>query len=198
MGPTEVSGLPAHVLLVHVVVILVPLAALLVVLAAVWPAARRRLGLVTPLVALVALVSVPLTTHAGEWLEARVSSDELVRRHTELGDELLPWVIGLFVLALVGWLWAAYSGGTWPLRGRTGAGVHATTEVHASGASGGAGGPGVGRAAALGGTTGLAVMVVLAVLSIVVSVGSVVQVYRIGDSGAKAVWDGGFSESPRF
>ncbi|MCK9924194.1 hypothetical protein MXD61_20375 [Frankia sp. AgPm24] len=193
VGPTEVSGLPAHVLLVHVVVILVPLAALLVVLAAVWPAARRRLGLVTPLVALVALVSVPLTTHAGEWLEARVSSDELVRRHTELGDELLPWVIALFVLALVGWLWAAYSGGTWPLRGRTGAGVHATTEAPASG---GAGGSGAGRAAVLGGTTGLAVMVVLAVLSIVVSVGSVVQVYRIGDSGAKAVWDGGFSESP--
>ncbi|MCM3886053.1 hypothetical protein [Frankia sp. R82] len=192
MGPTEVNGLPAHVLLVHVVVILVPLAALLVVLAALWPAARRRLGLITPLVALVALISVPVTTHAGEWLEERVSSDELVRRHAELGDELLPWVIGLFVLALAGWLWAAYSSGGWPFGTRSGP---PSTRVPA-GAGAQPAGTGAGSAAT-GTRAGPAVVVVLAVLSVAVSVGSVVQIYRIGDSGAKAVWDGGFSESPR-
>jgi len=37
---------------------------------------------------------------------------------------------------------------------------------------------------------------VLAVLSVVVAVGSVVQVYRIGDSGAKAVWQGSYSAAP--
>src|SRR6185369_3138634 len=74
---TTTSGLPAHALLVHVVVVLVPVAAAMVVCSAVWPAARRRLGVATPVVAFVALVSVPLATHAGEWLEARVPSTPL-------------------------------------------------------------------------------------------------------------------------
>ena len=39
---STVNGLPAHVLLVHAVVVLVPLTSLLLVLVAVWPAARRR------------------------------------------------------------------------------------------------------------------------------------------------------------
>ena len=69
----EINGLPAHVLLIHFVVIVVPLAALCALLAVAWPAARRRLGIVTPLIALAALVSVPLTTEAGEWLEERVA-----------------------------------------------------------------------------------------------------------------------------
>jgi hypothetical protein len=40
---TTIGGLPAHILLVHAVVGLVPVTALLVVLVAVWPAARRLL-----------------------------------------------------------------------------------------------------------------------------------------------------------
>ena len=61
----QFNGLPVHVLLVHLVVIIVPLAALCLLLSAFWPAARRRLGFVTPLVALVALIAVPFTTAAG-------------------------------------------------------------------------------------------------------------------------------------
>ncbi|MGI5259551.1 DUF2231 domain-containing protein [Streptomyces angustmyceticus] len=101
-----INGLPAHVLLVHVVVVLVPLTALALVAAALWPRAARRLGPLLPLLALVALASVPLTTEAGEWLERHVDDDALVRRHTELGDGLLPWVVGLTVLAVAVW-WAA-------------------------------------------------------------------------------------------
>ena len=52
----EFQGLPTHILLVHAVIVLVPIAALLTVLSAVWPAARRRLGIITPLVGLVALI----------------------------------------------------------------------------------------------------------------------------------------------
>ncbi len=103
---TEFNGLPAHVLLVHLVVVGIPVAALLTVLSALWPAARRRLGLATPVIALLALVSVPVTTHAGEWLQARVYegySNPLIVRHAELGDELLPWAIGTFVLAVAAW-----------------------------------------------------------------------------------------------
>ena len=55
-GELEFNGLPLHILIVHAVVVGIPLAALLTVLSAVWPAARRRLGIVTPIVALFALV----------------------------------------------------------------------------------------------------------------------------------------------
>lgn len=99
----EVNGLPTHILLVHAVVVLIPLAGLLTVLAAVWPAARRRLGVITPLVALAALIVVPVTTEAGEWLLARVHQTPLIAEHVELGDTMLWFAIGLFVVALIAW-----------------------------------------------------------------------------------------------
>ena len=101
---TKFNGVPTHVLLVHVVVVMVPLAALLAVLSALWPKARLRLGLLSPLAALVALVFVPVTTNAGEWLQEHVDNTDLVRRHAELGDGLLIWAGLLFVLSAVLWL----------------------------------------------------------------------------------------------
>ncbi|MGH3094387.1 MAG: hypothetical protein ACRDMV_00120 [Streptosporangiales bacterium] len=95
--PHEINGLPTHVLLVHVTVIAVPLAAASTVASAVWPAARRRLGVLTPVLALVALVCVPVTVDAGEWLGARVGHTPLVARHADLAAGLLPWVGALAV-----------------------------------------------------------------------------------------------------
>ena len=40
---TTITGIPAHALLVHAIVVLAPLVALLEILCAFWPAARRRL-----------------------------------------------------------------------------------------------------------------------------------------------------------
>ncbi|QIZ00258.2 DUF2231 domain-containing protein [Streptomyces sp. S1D4-11] len=106
MSPSIVNGLPAHVLFVHFVVVLVPLSALALVVCAIWPHLARRLGVLPPVLALVTLVSVPLTTQAGEWLEKHVDSSSLVQRHAQLGDGLLPWALGLFVLSSALW-WAA-------------------------------------------------------------------------------------------
>jgi hypothetical protein len=99
--PETVFGLPAHPLIVHATVVLVPLGALLVLLHAVWPAARRRLGVVTPLVALVGLVLTPLSTESGENLERVVGRSELLEKHEHLADGLLPWMVALFVMAVV-------------------------------------------------------------------------------------------------
>jgi hypothetical protein len=99
-----INGLPAHVLLVHAVVVLLPLAALAVVLHAVWPAARRRLGVVTPLLSIVVLILVPITTSAGEDLEKKMGGgNPLIERHAELADQILPWTIALVVVALAQW-----------------------------------------------------------------------------------------------
>ena len=158
--PTRINGLPAHVLLIHVVIAAVPLAALLLVASATWPAARARLGVVTPLVALVALVLVPITTNAGHWLKNHLGfTNARVERHAALGGELLPWTAGVFVLAVAVWVLGRRYEMAW--RGTRGE-------------------------AALPVWVGAA----LAVLSVAVAVGTVIQLYRIGDSGAQAVWHG--------
>ncbi|WP_369386773.1 DUF2231 domain-containing protein [Streptomyces sp. CG1] len=162
---TLINGLPAHVLLVHVVVVLIPLTALALVAAALWPRAARRLGVLLPVLAFVALLSVPLTTNAGEWLERHVEEDALVRRHTELGDGLLPWALGLFVLAAVVW-WAGRRTPAEPAQGGSGMRWSA-----------------------------LPVRIIVGVLSLAVTVGAVVDVYRIGDSGAKAAWHDAYSKT---
>ncbi|MFF1573812.1 hypothetical protein ACFVWR_13780 [Leifsonia sp. NPDC058292] len=101
----EVNGLPLHVLLVHFVVVLVPLAALCAVATAAWPAARRRLGIVTPLLALANLILVPVVTDAGAWLQARVPSTPLIEQHATLGLTLYPWTIAVFVFTALQWAW---------------------------------------------------------------------------------------------
>lgn len=157
-----INGLPAHVLLVHFVVVLVPLTALALTVGAVWPSAAKRMGIVLPALALVTLVSVPLTKESGEWLEQHVDGNELVRRHAELADGLLPWVGGLFVLALAVW-WAVRRAGS----------AETSRSAH---------------------RFAMPLRAATVALSLVVSVGAVVDVYRIGDSGAKAAWNDSFSK----
>lgn len=154
------NGLPIHVLLVHFVVIVVPLAALCMVLAAAWPLARKRLGIVTPLLALAALVSVPITTEAGEALEEQVKESALSELHAHLGKDLLPWVIALFIVATIQWGWFRYFTGTARLAPRVSS-----------------------RAARIA----ITAVLILAVATVVI--GSVVTVVLIGESGARSVWD---------
>jgi hypothetical protein len=98
-----INGLPAHPLLVHVVVVAIPVTAVLAILAVTWPAARRRLGLAPLIAAVIAVVAIPLTTSAGEWLQAHKKPSELISRHAELGDQLIYWVAPLTMLLLVWW-----------------------------------------------------------------------------------------------
>lgn len=100
-----IGGLPLHPLLVHGVVVLLPLAAVAAILHAAWPAARRRLGIVTPGLATVALILVPITVKAGESLAAAVGMNPKIQRHQDLGETLLPWAIALFVVAGALWVW---------------------------------------------------------------------------------------------
>ncbi|MDO5710455.1 MAG: hypothetical protein Q4P32_01765 [Micrococcales bacterium] len=161
------GGLPLHALLVHFTVVVIPAAALAVALSAVWPAARRRLGIVTPVLAALALVAVPLTVNAGNWLYERVAQTPDVQEHQEIGTSLLPWAIALFVFAALQWGWSRIdrkAARTGTLRSR--------------------------RSVRRG------VAVVLIVGALISAVGSVVTVVRIGDSGARAVWTGKFTAGP--
>jgi VanZ family protein len=94
-----INGLPAHILLVHLIVVLAPLTAVLAIVSAVWPAARRRLVWLVLALALVVMVTTPLTTEAGEWLEHKVGESPAVEAHAELGDTMLYFAIALLVAA---------------------------------------------------------------------------------------------------
>jgi hypothetical protein len=180
---TTINGLPAHALLVHVVVVFIPLAAVLLVVMAFWPGARPRLSVFTAIVAGVALVSVPLTTEAGEWHEHLVTPSSLVRAHTRLGNTMLPWAIGLFVLA-------AAVAVREILRSHSRTTTSARTD-HAGAAHAPVTGAQTTRGDGIGGRP---VSVVIAVLALVVAAGSIFTVYKIGDSGARAAWTERFSE----
>jgi predicted membrane protein DUF2231 len=105
--PPSLGGLPLHPLLVHATVVIVPAAALSVLLAALWPRFRRWAGLLPVGLAVFGLILDPLSTSTGESLENQVGRSALVEKHAELADGLLPWLIGLVVMAaaLHAWHW---------------------------------------------------------------------------------------------
>ena len=162
--PTFISDLPVHVLVVHAVVVLVPLAVLGTIVVVLSPAARRRYGWLVVVVTVAATLSIPLATSSGEGLEHRLPRTALLAAHTHLGDELLVFVAGMLV-ALVAVMVLHQRGGT--LARPEGPGTMTTPRLS-------------GRIRLLAG--------VLAALAVVLAVVSAVQVYRIGDSGARAAW----------
>lgn len=173
-----INGLPGHPLFVHGAAALVPLTALALVVCALWSSAARRLSWVLPVLGLVTLALVVLTTESGEWLEERMRETALLEEHAEMGPGLTPWAIALFVLTVAVWL-----------IGRAGLGRERDRGGEAGSRVGG-GGSAVARVA-----SSVPVRVVALVIAVVVAAGAVVQVYRIGDSGAKAAWQGRFSTS---
>lgn len=93
----ELFGLPAHPLVVHAAVVLLPLAALAALVCAAVPRARRGYGPVALGLALVATVAVGLAQGSGEELEEQVEETELVEEHTDQGERVLPWAIAVTV-----------------------------------------------------------------------------------------------------
>ncbi|MFC4950991.1 DUF2231 domain-containing protein [Pseudonocardia sp. GCM10023141] len=159
--PALIDGLPLHVLVVHAVVVLVPLAVLGSIAVVLWPAARRRYGWLVVAVAAVATVCIPVATSSGDALEHRLPRTLLIEAHARLGGQLLIFVAGLLVSL------AAFMA------------IHRLASVGR-----GARGPGTVTATA----PPRMVAGAIAALTIVLAVVSAVQVYRIGDSGAGAAW----------
>lgn len=145
-----INGLPAHVLLVHAVVVLVPTTAILLVVAAVWPAARRALVWPVAVLAVLTAILTPITADAGEALAERFGDSEAVRTHAELGDTMTWFVLPVLVAAAL--LLFVH------LRERRGASVARP------------------------------LVAALAVLAVAAGVAATMQVYRVGESGSRAVW----------
>ncbi|AOT03464.1 hypothetical protein [Arthrobacter sp. U41] len=94
----EIAGLPAHILLIHAVVVLAPIAGLAAI---VYAAAPRWRGYLAWPLGVLSLVLVPvslLTAQAGEQLEKIRPSSALIREHAEQGDVLKAVSVGFFLV----------------------------------------------------------------------------------------------------
>ncbi|MGB6182306.1 MAG: DUF2231 domain-containing protein [Rhodococcus sp. (in: high G+C Gram-positive bacteria)] len=145
-----INGLPAHILLIHAVVVLIPLTALLAIVSAVWRPARERLVWLVLALAVITMILTPITSEAGEWLERRTEESAALENHTELG-EWGNWIAaGVLVVAIAL------------------AALHVLEKRS--------------------GKRNTIATIVVAVLAVVIGVGAMIGIYRIGDSGATAVW----------
>lgn len=107
--PDEVAGLPLHPLVVHAVVVLLPLAALGIVVMASGGARSQRYSPLVVFVAVVAAITAFLARWSGEQL--RAESGPARSTHFEYG-EYLPWMaVLLLVLVSVLALMDKQSGG---------------------------------------------------------------------------------------
>jgi uncharacterized membrane protein len=96
-------GLPAHPLLVHIPVVLIPLVGIATIVIALSARARRSVGWVVVALAAVAFVGTILAAGSGEQLEDSVPSSPALTEHTEHAANLRPlaFVLLLSVLAIV-------------------------------------------------------------------------------------------------
>ncbi len=154
---STILGLPAHILLIHFIVVLAPLTAVLAIVCALWPAARQRLTWLVVVLAAVPVVLTPLTTNAGEWLEQRTEGSPVLEEHTELGDTMLYFSLSLLVAAALLAFVHLRESRQRPLKS--------------------------------------AITWVVAAVVILASAATTVQVYRIGDSGARSAWGDKVAES---
>jgi hypothetical protein len=160
----EITGIPAHPLLVHAAVVLVPLLALGAVVYGVIPALRFRVRWPVALLAVAAGVSVVAAHQSGEAFERRLragnlASEEILEKliaHRQFGDATMYASLGLAVATLVFVL---------AVPGRP------------PGYDGPRGG-------------GVVLQIIFAIVLLGLSAASVYFVARSGDSGAHIVWKG--------
>ena len=101
--PETIFGLPLHPLVVHATVVIVPLAAIVLGLSLVVPRFRRWAGVLPLGLTAASVVLAPLSTSTGEGLEHMVGETRLVQQHAQLGEMLVWWCVGMFVVAGADW-----------------------------------------------------------------------------------------------
>jgi len=92
-------GLPAHPLIVHAAVVLLPIAAIGLIVVALVRRWRRHYAPVIFAVALAATIAVGLAQQSGESLEGEVQRTEQLEEHTEQGESVLPWAIAVTIIS---------------------------------------------------------------------------------------------------
>jgi uncharacterized membrane protein len=179
--PVTINGSPTHVLIVHVVVVLLPAAVIASLILVAVPATRRAFSLLTLLLAFIACVAIPFAFLSGSKLQGRLPPSPLIHKHVQLAHQLLP-LAAVFGLALA--VFVAID-----LIRRSGSGRLNDFERRFMPSSPGRSASMANRRLATGYRLSAMALVALAVLT-------GIQVYRVGDAGAKAAWSGRLSPAP--
>ena len=158
-----INGIPIHPLVVHAVVVLLPLAILGTIAIVLRPAWRRPYGWLVVATALVANVLMPVATSSGEALEQRVGRPD---SHAALGDTLIWFSLPLLLLLVA---LMVLDRRTTASSGSEASGERNDVPAHSE----------RGRSTPL---------MIVSVLAVIVALAAGVQVYRVGDSGARAAW----------
>lgn len=103
----EIAGLPAHILLIHGVVVLGPLAGIAAVAFALVRRSRRFLAWPLGVLALLLVPLSVLTAEAGEQLEKARPASQLIEEHGHQGS-FLRYVTALFLVAVAVQIAAAF------------------------------------------------------------------------------------------
>jgi uncharacterized membrane protein YgcG len=172
----ELFGLPAHPLLVHIPIVVIPAAAA-VALLALWHRVRRPAALFAAVLAVVGGVGAVLAMGAGQQLEERLPESDLIEEHASHGETVeLPAV----VFAVV-----AVAGAVVVEMGRRRARPAATGAVTSPGPGAAPATPARPRS---GGVASWATAVLAA--SVVLGAYTTYTVVQAGHTGSKAVWEG--------
>ena len=101
--PESVFGLPTHIVLLHIVVVLLPIAAVATVAVVCSSWFRHRYGLFVLGATFLTTLFVPLTSQAGEALAERLPDAPEIQTHADVGQQLVIWaaVFGLCLAAVV-------------------------------------------------------------------------------------------------
>jgi hypothetical protein len=171
--PQDTFGLPTHIVLLHIVVVLLPVVAVATILTAVSSWFRHRYGLVVLAATFIVTLFVPLTSQAGEALADRLPDAPEIRHHADVGKQLVIWaavfgvcLAGVVVLGLIRRASAPdlTRGEIWAVR-RMPVEWREATPGWANGA-----------------------FRILQVLAVLASIGVLVMVIIAGHTGAQAVW----------
>lgn len=163
MEISKLFGLPAHPLLVHVPVVVVPLVGLGAIAMAVSAKVRDRIGWLVFALAAVALVGVQLAIGSGQALQDSVPRSHALSVHVQTAESLRPLV--LLLVVVVGALMARDRR---TRRRASTVGATGTTPAPAP--------------------TRRLVSVGLGIAAVVVAVGANVRLAQIGHNGAAATW----------
>lgn len=171
--PALINGSPTHALIVHAVVVLLPMSVLAALVLVFVPSSRRAFSLVSVVIAFLACLAVPLAFQSGSELRRRILPSPLISHHVALAHQLLP-VAAVFGLSLAAFVVVDV------MRRAQAEELNRVESALMARFSH--------RRQQRNGLLVLARAT--AVLLVVMSLATVVEVVRVGDSGAKAVWAG--------
>jgi uncharacterized membrane protein len=91
---SEIFGLPAHPMLVHLPVVFTPLALIGLLIAMIRPSLQRTLEPIAIVMVALSAIAAQLAVSSGESLQERLDPSKLIKHHAQLGEttRTLIWV----------------------------------------------------------------------------------------------------------